>query len=115
MEYVPRYDKGKDRCDYVLAYKDSLMLLEFGKCMNKENAKNKKIEKDKMLSQYEQQIKRLVGSIIKIKTNPIIYFPEKDDESIQENFDIMKNTIQLIKRWIGEANKSAIDYLNEEE
>ncbi len=115
MEYVPKLDSGKDRCDYVLAYRNILMLFEFGKCNDRLKIKDRMIEKEKELSYYESQIKKIIGNEIIIKKHAIIYQPEKDDKTIEENFNTINNASTLIKKWIKESNKNAIDYLNEEE
>ncbi len=115
MEYVPKLDSGKDRCDYILAYKNILMLFEFGKCNDRTKIKDKMVKKEKELSYYESQIKKIIGNEIIIKKHAIIYQPERDDKTIEENFKTITDASTLIKKWIKESNKNAIDYLNEEE
>lgn len=114
MEYLPKNDLGKDRVDYVIAYKNILILIEFGRSSRRENLKETRMKKEDELDYYKKQIERIVDSSdIKIQTLPIIYQPEKDEQAIEENFNTIKNTANNIKKWINNPTKDAIDFLNE--
>lgn len=106
MEYVPKFDQGKDRCDYLITYKNILIIFEFGKC-NYNNIKEIRTKKEKELNYYESMLKKITGKDTIIKTIAVVY-------SSGNNTNEINNVINLITHYINLANKNAIDYLIEE-
>lgn len=113
MEYVPKFDIGQDRCDYVIAYKNLLIIFEFGRCKNRSQIKNIRFKKESELEYYKSQIEKNVGKEIVIKTRAIIYQSETDSNAVEENDNEIDITIQQIENWLKYAYRDAIDYLDE--
>lgn len=113
MEYVPNNYQGQDRCDYIITYRNLLIIFEFGRCIDRCNIKKRRTEKEQQLAKYEELIQNIVDKEIEIKTKAFIYQPEANENAEEENEIEINNTIKQIKKWL-KSYHDAIDSLNEE-
>lgn len=112
MEYVPNNDNGKDRCDYIITYRNLLIIFEFGRCKDRNQIKERRNIKEEELDNYKKQIKRIVSKDIIIETQAFIYQPEVNYKAEQENEQEINNTVDLIEKWLEDNYRDAIDLLN---
>ena len=100
MEYVPKYNNGKDRCDYLITYKNIIIIFEFGKCKNY-NIKETRRKKVNELDYYEKMIKKITAKTTLIKPIEVIY-------SSNDNTEEIKNITKLILQCINQTDKDAL-------
>ena len=111
-------DCSKQRVDYMLIFRNSILLIECTKVESYKKIKQKDEEKREQVKKYEERIKDLIKSInnksnIEVMGTTCCYL----DESCEENLQINKKVINKIKTFIENANnqnnnKSAFEILN---
>lgn len=88
---------SKQRIDYILTYRNSIILIEFSKENYTNNLNEKNNIKQNQLNNYKEQIIATTGiSPTNIITLPIIYMPEISEENKQinnQNINFLTTTI----------------------
>jgi len=110
MEYViPNTEK--QRIDYILTYKNQLLMIEFSNAKKQENIKKIYKEKNQQIHEYKENIKKYISKDIEITTETFIYLPNEDDE-YQEKLDQQINNLSnIIKNIFNKAPSNALDEL----
>lgn len=119
MEYlIPGNEK--ERVDYIIAFRNQLLLLEFSKANYFKEIK--KIEKEKMqqVITYKERISKNLTNNINIIIQTFIYLPTNDNnDNIENNIDYIEGklneTIDIINNLINKATPFAIEQLDNNE
>ena len=103
---------NKPRIDYLLAYRNNIVLLEFGKSNNYLSLAKDTSKKQQQLNGYETSIKStLVDSdTISVMSIPIIYLSEDDEQNIESNNNTISDAVKKINKMLLK-NKNAFEQL----
>lgn len=102
MEYVIP-ELSKPRIDYILTFRNSMILIEFNKASTIENLANETAKKTQQLIGYANMLKsNIINNNLNIFTQVCMYF----DNSSEKNNEITKNTILNLQKKIYKIFKS---------
>ena len=114
MEYVIP-ELSKPRIDYILTFRNSMILIEFSKTYTIENLSNETTKKTQQLIGYTDMLKsNITNKNINIIPHVCMYF----DNSNEKNNEITKNTIinlqkKIYKVFKNDELKNAFEILSE--
>lgn len=95
----------KERPDYLLIYRNEIIILEFGNAVSIEKTKKLKTEKLNQLNEYENNLKNtLSNKNISFTKIPVIYLPDNNDNF---NKNLVKDIGLQINKILKENNYSA--------
>lgn len=106
MEYqINTYEK--ERPDYLLIYRNEIIILEFGNAFSYNNLKKCKSEKLNQLNEYENNLKNTLSNTnITYRKIPVIYLPD-DVENF--NINLVEDIGKQINRILENNNFSAFE------
>lgn len=97
----------KERPDYLLIYRNEIIILEFGNATNYNNIKKSKAKKLEQLNEYENNLKnRLINKNIIYHKIPVIYL---SDEDFKFNKNLIKDIAEQIINILNDNNFSAFE------
>lgn len=107
---------NKPRIDYLLAYRNNIILIEFSKSNNYNNLSKDASAKQQQLNGYENALRSSLenSNNIKIISIPIIYLNEEEENNIEHN----QNTISMATKKINKIflnDKNAFELLQNAE
>lgn len=112
MEYripVP----SKPRLDYVLVFRNNVLLLEFGKEDNMANLAKSTHDKLMQINRYKEQLLTVLDdNNIEIKSLSFIYMPETSNENIDKNNENIDLLCKIINSMYNKQ-KNAFELLSE--
>ena len=111
MEYVIPTPE-KDRVDYMLVYRDSILLVEFSKASSINTLNSESDKKHQKLETYIQKVKMSINTD-RIKVNGIVfmYLDETTDSNLSHNDDSIVHLKKKITSLLLENNKNAFEFL----
>lgn len=103
MEYrVPYFNHS--RIDYILCFKDKLLIVEFSSCQNKKDLSKKVKKKYNEAMVYKDMLANYISEGVKIGTYAFCYLPEIDNdrEEIEDNILINNKSKQEFVAFMNE-------------
>lgn len=90
---------NKPRIDYLLVYRNDMILLEFGKSTIKDLGKDL-TEKQRQLEGYEKSLKNSLEDKEKytLTSIPVVYLSEETDKNKEHNNDSLRSALKQINR-----------------
>lgn len=111
MEYVIP-GPTKNRIDYVLSYRNSLLLIEFSKAKSITTITDEEAKKYQQVTNYKSKIEQEIdNSNIKIQCVCSMYLDENTEENIECNNKTINDLIKKIKA-IDATNLNAFEMLS---
>lgn len=110
MEYVIP-DTTKERIDYIICYKNQMLLLEFSKANDFNDIKKVNTNKTLQVKNYAEKIKKYISNQIEISIETCIYLAEKNNNDKEHNSKQCQNIIKIINNLINRTYKDSIEEL----
>ena len=111
MEYVIPTPE-KDRVDYMLVYRDSILLVEFSKASSINTLNSESDKKHQKLETYIQKVKMSINTDgIKVNGIVFMYLDETTDTNLSHNDDSIVHLKKKITSLLLENNKNAFEFL----
>ena len=108
--------KNKHRIDYLLSFRDKIIILEFSKTNEIMEMSNKSHEKQQQANNYMADLKNILNKNIEIYAYSFIYLPDDYMSSYEVNFEINKQnvieTAEFITRKFTEEKNAFEQILN---
>lgn len=103
---------NKPRIDYLLVFRNDLILLEFSKAQNIDSISKTLTEKQRQLEGYEKTLKNSLEDKEKyiLTSIPIVYLSEETDKNKEKNYDAIQNAFKQINKAL-KNQKNAFEQL----
>lgn len=98
-------NKEKNRVDYSLFFRNTIILIEFSLCSSSDNLKKVNRDKKEQVNEYKDELEKYLSDKINLYAETVIYTHDKES-----NLKLMNN---LCDRILNSLNRSSGDSFNE--